>query len=93
MGGGGLEIERERFAKEVIGPITDRNDPVVYIDEVSFHLWITKNRTWMPQNRGFSVPVPPHRGPGITVFMAIGNCLTVPYVNWMADTTNSTELK
>ena len=34
------------------------------------------------------MPIPAHRNSGLTAYMAIGNCLTVPYVHLIRSSTN-----
>ena len=69
-------------------PIMDDNEPVIYVDETSFNLWDTKAMTWMSNKQSFGVPIPAHRNNGLTAYMAIGNCLTVPYVHLIRGSTN-----
>jgi len=75
-----LNEERVTFAYETLKPILDNNEPIIYVDESTFHLWDTKSSSWMPKNRGFAFPVAPTKGKNHTLYMAIGNCLTIPYV-------------
>ena len=64
------------------------------MDETTFDLWDTKRNTWMAKNRGFTFSIAPTRGKNHTLYMAIGNCLTVPYVYIIKnESTNSEKFK
>lgn len=85
-----LNEERVTFALETLKPILDNNEPIIYVDESTFNLWDTKSSSWMPKSRGFAFPVAPSKGKNHTLYMAIGNCLSIPYVHMVTpETTNS----
>ena len=44
-----LNEERVTFAYETLKPILDNYEPIIYVDESTFHLWDTKSSSWMPK--------------------------------------------
>lgn len=85
-----LKDYRKKYAQEILKPILEANDPIIYVDESTFDLWDTKHCSWMNKNKGFSFPIATTRGSSHTLYMAIGNCLIEPYFHQVTpESTNS----
>jgi transposase len=64
-----------RFAIE-IGDLVEKDKPIVYFDESSFNMWMRKSKTWMRYNEPIPVVLNKTRGENVTVYGAIGVCLS-----------------
>ena len=87
-----MELDRERiwYANTFLKPKLQNNEPIIYVAESTISLWDTKSSSRMPKNRGFAFPVAQSKGSNHTLYMAIGNCLTAPYVHSVrSESTNS----
>ena len=46
-----LKDYRKKYAQEILKPILEANDPIIYVDESTFDLWDTKHCSWMNKNK------------------------------------------
>ena len=72
-----LDSERRQFA-QIIATIIATNKPLIYIDETSFNPQMIKNKSWSTRDQPNLHVIQAGFGARITVFGAIGNCLTEP---------------
>jgi hypothetical protein len=63
------------FALE-ISPLIASEKAVVYFDESSFNMWMRKNKTWMRPDDPVPVILNKNRGENVTIYGAIGCCLS-----------------
>ena len=64
--------------------------PIIYIDETSVNIWMRKSKCWQPMDSPVQVPLNSKRHKGITIYGAIGHCLTKPAM-MLGESTNSTD--
>jgi hypothetical protein len=65
-----LKHQQKEFAQSITRALMSRpDDDIVYIDETSFHLWMSPGRLWIKQ--GMRVQLPDQRGQSITMIGAL----------------------
>ena len=69
--------ERYNFAVR-LSELLEFDEPIVYMDEASFHLWLRKTHTWTYSDRPVRIVLGQNRCSGITVFGAIGAHMDLP---------------
>lgn len=68
----GLGDQQQEIAKELV-TLHMEGRHVIFIDETSFHRWMTKSRAWV--KTGVSLPMASSRGPSFTLIAAISSQL------------------
>ena len=79
--------ERFNFAVR-LSELLEFDEPVVYMDEASFHLWLKKTHTWTYSDRPVRIVLGQNRCSGITVFGAIGAHMDLPAFSLETGTTS-----
>ena len=72
-----LDSQRRQFAL-ILATIIATNKPLIYVDETSFHPQMIKSKSWSTRDFPNQHLIQTNFGVRITVFGAIGNCLTEP---------------
>ena len=78
--------ERYNFAVR-LSELLEYDEPIVYMDEASFHLWLRKTHTWTYSDRPVRIVLGQNRCSGITVFGAIGAHMDLPAFSLETGTT------
>jgi transposase len=78
--------ERFNFAVR-LSQLLEFDEPIVYMDEASFHLWLRKTHTWTYSERPVRIVLGQNRCSGITVFGAIGAHMDLPAFSLETGTT------
>ena len=78
--------QRFNFAVR-LSQLLEFDEPIVYMDEASFHLWLRKTHTWTYSDRPVRIVLGQNRCSGITVFGAIGAHMDLPAFSLETGTT------
>ena len=88
---GGLRLERERqlFASQIM-PLIDAGYPHIFADESAINGFMQPSKVFSQKGTDMRLPLPSQRHSGLTIFGAVGQCLTRPIFQ-VSPTTNIDE--